>query len=75
MLWHLAAGGLAIALTASAAGWQVRSWKAAADDSDRIRAEVASGRANAYRVDAAAADMRRTNGDQSPVSMIVPASP
>ncbi len=36
MLWHAAAAGLLAAAMGFAGGWQVRAWKAGADDTERV---------------------------------------
>lgn len=52
MLWHYAAGGLVALAAGFMGGWQVRAWKSGADDADRVKIEIAKGRANTYKVDA-----------------------
>ena len=39
MLWHAAAAALIAAAVGAAGGWQARSWKAGADDLERVRDE------------------------------------
>lgn len=40
MLWHYVAGGVALFALGSYTGWEVRDWKAAADNADRVEREA-----------------------------------
>lgn len=42
--WMLAAGGLLLAATTFAAGWQVRSWKADSDELEAVEAGIERGK-------------------------------
>lgn len=54
MLWHTAAAVLLASAASFAAGWQVRAWKAGADDAERIELEAADARQRARAMDRAA---------------------
>lgn len=54
MLWHAAAASLVALAMGFAGGWQVRAWKAGADDVERIELEDADARQRARAMDRAA---------------------
>lgn len=54
MLWHYAAAGLAALAVGFTSGWQVRSWKADADEQDRAEMQAKAAHAQRERADRAA---------------------
>lgn len=50
-MWHYAAAGIVALATGFAGGWQVRAWKAGADDAQRIDLEASDARLRARAMD------------------------